>query len=51
MREAHQSWISGRGGETQTFENKYWTGKKKGEKVKSKRISYGTKRKSDFGKT
>ncbi|KAI8522443.1 hypothetical protein RHMOL_RhmolMtG0001000 (mitochondrion) [Rhododendron molle] len=24
--------------ETKTFENKYWTGQKKGEKVKSKRI-------------
>lgn len=35
--------------ETKTFENKYWTGKKKGKK--SSLSAYGTKRKSDFGKT
>ena len=37
--------------ERKTFENKYWTGKKKGEKGKSSLSAYGTKRKSDFGKT
>lgn len=36
--------------ETQTFENKYWTGKKKGTEIQKVK-KYGTKRKSDFGKT